>query len=75
MARRSTKTNGYQPKLVDMATYDVWGSRRLRALAKTPEEKRELMVKALYEIAKIGHEDGVERYIARAALILTGELK
>jgi hypothetical protein len=75
MARLSTKTKEYQPRLVDMSTYDVWGSRRLRAVAKTPEQKHELLVKALHEIAKIGHQDGVERYIARAALMLTGELK
>jgi hypothetical protein len=55
---------------LDLSSHDHW---MMKPVAHNQREKLDILIKALKEITKISHEDGVERYVARAALMLIGE--
>jgi hypothetical protein len=63
MARHSTKINP------NMADYDYWQ----RPVATEPKEKIWILAKALQDIYRLSHHEAPERFIAKAALLLTGE--
>jgi len=54
---------------IEIGQYDYW----TRPIASDPDEKFRILIKALNDIAKFAHFQSTERYVAKAALILTGE--